>query len=154
MQLASPLGGEQRSRGELHAARLRQKQALINLKSTEIELHNAVDASIQRLRSLRQNISNYEIMVDYSERLLEVELRRLETGKSHSRQVLEYEEELLASRDAYRRSRNEYRKALLAFELTSGTILATRNLEQVAGREDPDAETTEIDVEPGVKLFE
>ena len=154
VQLAIPLGGDQRSRGELHAARLRQKQALINLKSTEIELHNAVDASIQRLKSLRQNISNYEVMVDYSERLLEVELRRLETGKSHSRQVLEYEEELLASRDAYRRSRNEYRKALLAFELTSGTILATRNLEQVAGREDPDAETTEIDVEPGVKLFE
>ena len=51
-----------------------------------------VDSAIQQVHSTSDQINYYQQVVDFNEKLLEVELERLKAGKSNSRLVLEKEE--------------------------------------------------------------
>lgn len=129
LELKIGLGTDQRARSEHRAARLRQEQALMHLKHTEIEIGNSVKSSLRNLDNVGDSIDQYRTVVDFNRQLLEVELERLDAGKSNSRRVLEAEDELAMAEVAYRREMNSHQRAVINLELSSGILLATRNLE-------------------------
>ena len=118
-----PLMGGAKTRSELAAANKRKKQSLLELKATEVALANAVDTGVKNVRSALTQADGYAEAVRLNERLLEVELERLNAGLGNSRIVLEREEELNRTRESFLESLVNVEKALVALEAVKGTLL-------------------------------
>jgi outer membrane protein TolC len=118
-----PLMGGAKTRSELAAANKRKKQSLLELKATEVALANAVDTGVKNVRSALTQADGYAEAVRLNERLLEVELERLNAGLGNSRIVLEREEELNRTRESFLESIVNVEKALVALEAVKGTLL-------------------------------
>ena len=129
VELRVPLAGGIQERNDLAAARLRKKQALLNLQAIEVDLANSLHAVIRKVSGARERADNYGIVADFNEKLLKTELSRLEAGKSDSRKVLEVEDDLLEAKIAALQSLVEYQQALIELELVSGTLLQNRGWE-------------------------
>ena len=129
VELTVPLGGWGQDKTQLEIAKFRQRQSLLNLKSVEIAIGNALETSIRKVRDSKERIDQYKIVRDSDQRLLDVELSRLEIGKSDSRKVLEIEEDLFDAKNIYIQSINEYQKALLDLEAIEGSVLKIRGIE-------------------------
>jgi outer membrane protein TolC len=124
-----PLTGGIRSRNELDAAKLRQKQSLLALKEIETQIGTSLDTSMRKVRASQESVRNYETVVNYTKNLLDTQLARLEVGRVESRKVLEVEADLFEARNAMVEAQVQYRRALLELELLEGTLLKSRNLD-------------------------
>ena len=129
VELRLPLAGGIKSRHELGAARIRQKQALLSLKEIETQIANALQTAIQKIISLRDSVAGYTSAVTFNQNLLDTELERLKVGRVESRKVLEVEADLFEARSALAEAMVLYQRALLELELIQGAVLKSRNLE-------------------------
>ncbi len=129
LEFRVPIWGGQRTRSELAAAQKRKQQTLLELKATEVALANAVDTSIKNLRNALFQTDNYARAVELNERLLAVELQRLDAGMSNSRRVLDRDEELNRAKEYYLESLVNVRKALIALESVEGTLLSKHGID-------------------------
>ncbi|MHB8519223.1 MAG: TolC family protein [Limisphaerales bacterium] len=129
VEMRIPLGGGVRGKNELAAAKLRKQQALLGLKSAEVQLSSGLDTAIKRTAGLRDSVGDFQKASDFNERLLDAELARLTVGKTDSRKVLETEEKLSEARIAVLEALVAYQKAFLEWELGKGTLLKTRKAE-------------------------
>lgn len=123
MEMRVPLDGGLRSKAELKAAEHRKKQSLLEIKSTAVELTNAVDTAIQDVKNAQAQADGYQRAVEKGQELLKVELSRLDSGLSTSRIVLQREEDLNRIREERLRSLIAYKRAILVLELTRGSLL-------------------------------
>ncbi len=124
-----PLDGNKKGRLERDAAKLRQRQALLNLKTTETQLVNALDAAMERVKIFADNAVRYRDIVNFNQKVLDTEVARMEAGKSDSRTVLEKEEDLFEARIAYIEGLVRYERSVLEMESLKGTYLKDRNIE-------------------------
>jgi outer membrane protein TolC len=124
-----PITGGVRERNEVAAAKLGQQRALLALKEIEVQIANAIDAALQKVRIHRDNVQSYLSVVDFHERLMQSQLVSLDVGRIDSRRVLETEEKLFEAKLSVVESLVLYQKALLELELVTGTTLHVRNLE-------------------------
>jgi outer membrane protein TolC len=129
LELRVPLGGGIRERNQLEAARLSQRQALIGLKEIEVQIVNAIDLALSKVRATRENIQSYESVADFNQKLLETQMVRLDVGKTDSRTVLETEQKLFEAKIAIIDSLVQYQKALLELDLVTGVTLRARGLD-------------------------
>jgi outer membrane protein TolC len=129
VELRVPLSGDKKSRSELNAAQKRKEQALLELKSIEIALYNGVDTAIQQVVSAAEQARHYADAVEFNEQLLNVEIARLEAGKSNSRMVLEKEEDLLRARESTLESLVNFKRALINLHLAEGYLLLSMGYE-------------------------
>ena len=125
-----PLFGGRKSRSELTAVKLEKERALRELKSIEVTLVNEVDTVIHNIYSIIDQVKYASQVADFRKRLLDVEVVRLEAGKSNTRLVLEKEEDYREAKEAELESLVNFRKAVHAFELAEGTLLARYGIEQ------------------------
>ncbi|OGV69820.1 MAG: hypothetical protein A3K19_28875 [Lentisphaerae bacterium RIFOXYB12_FULL_65_16] len=133
LKLRIPLGGGMRARSELAAARLRERQALLDLKTVEIAITNALHTAIYKLENSREQLKNCRTVVEFNEKLLANEMARLDAGKSDSRKVLDIEEDLRNARGAEWEKQIDHQRAMLELQLAGGTVLSSRNLEPTNG---------------------
>ena len=129
VELRIPLEGGIKSRNELLAARMRKEEALLGLKSTEVDLSTAMDTSVKRIEGLRDSVADYQKVVDFNQRLLDAELSRLEVGKTDSQRVLQTEEKLFEAKRAVQEVLVDYQKAFLEWEIGKGTLLRSRRVD-------------------------
>lgn len=129
VELRIPLGGGMKGRSELQAARHRKKQALLELKAVEVALADTIDTAVQNVYSAQEQAAHYRKVVDLNKRLLEVELARLDAGKSNSRLVLEKEADLNKAKEAELEALVNYKKAVLGLETAEGSLLLNHNIE-------------------------
>ncbi len=129
LELRLPLIGGMKSRSELEAAKQRKRQALLELKAVEVAIANDVHTAVLNVHSAREQARAYSQVVRWNRRLLDVELERLDAGKSTSREVLEREERLNRAREARAESLVRYAKAILALEMVEGSILFDYGIE-------------------------
>ncbi|MBW1764114.1 MAG: TolC family protein [Deltaproteobacteria bacterium] len=129
LSLTIPLGGGQKSRSELETAKRRKQQALLELKSVEVQIANIIDTAIANVYSTRDQLSYNKKAKEIEGALLEVELERLNSGKSTSRVVLEKEEDLNYAREAELESFVNNRKAILALAVAEGSLLLDNGVE-------------------------
>ncbi len=124
-----PLGGGEKSRSELAAARHRKRQALLEAKALENTLKNMVHSRITGIKSAAQQKDNYQLVADMKKKLLEVELAWLEQGKSDSQKVLKREDEYHQAQNDYLRSIVENNNAILELDFAEGTLLQRLNID-------------------------
>jgi len=129
LEITLPMGGGQKNRSELTSSKLKKRQALLQAKAIEVALANTVDSAIQQVHSTSDQINYYQQVVDFNEKLLEVELERLKAGKSNSRLVLEKEEDFINAREAELETRVNYKKALLRLLVAEGVLLKKFGIE-------------------------
>ena len=129
VELRIPLIGGKKSRSELAVAKRRKRQALLELKAVEVAIINGINTACRKLYSACEQAVYYRSVVGINKHLLEVELARLDAGKSNSRSVLGKEEDLNKAREAEIESNITYEKAILGLEMADGTILVSYNIE-------------------------
>jgi outer membrane protein TolC len=129
VELRIPLGGGVKERAELAAARMRQKQALLEVKTAEVEIGNALDTAMRRVSSTHEQAVHTKTAAEANARLLESEMSRLDAGKSDSRRVLQIEQEWVDARIANYQGLVEHRRAWLDLEVAQGIMLDNRGLE-------------------------
>jgi hypothetical protein len=129
MEFRVPLGGGTKSRNELAAAKLRKQQALLSLKEVEVQIANALDTAIHKVRSALDNVTNYQSVVTLSQNLLDTQLARLQVGKSDTRRVLETERDLFEAKTAALESLILYQRAKLELDLVRGATLRRNHLD-------------------------
>jgi outer membrane protein TolC len=128
VELRIPITGGIKGRNEFEAAKLRKREALLGLKSAEVEIANSLDTAIRRIANTRESVTNYQTVVEYDQRLLQTEISRLDVGKTEIRKVFEAEELLSDSRSIALETLVAFEKSFIEWELIKGTLLKSQNL--------------------------
>jgi outer membrane protein TolC len=129
VQLNIPLMGDRKAYRQMSAAKRRKQQALMNLKSVEVQIMNLTITTYNKLKSNFNVYQKASQVVDFREELLEAELAKLEEGKSSTRQVFEIESDLSDSKIAKLAKMVEYQKTQIELLLFQGTFLEARNID-------------------------
>ncbi|MGA2657228.1 MAG: TolC family protein [Verrucomicrobiota bacterium] len=129
VELRLPLAGGIKSANELAAARLRQKEAELNLKEMETQVVNGLDTALHKLKSAREIAHNYQKVVDFNQNLLDSALDRLEVGRLEGQKVLEIEADLFEAKNSQVEAVVNCQRALLELEFMEGCILRRRQIE-------------------------
>ncbi|MEW6156041.1 MAG: TolC family protein, partial [Verrucomicrobiota bacterium] len=98
VEMRIPMLGGKREKNDYEAAKLSKKRALFNLKEAEIQIGNSLNSAIHKVQTYRENVQNYQSVVEFHEKLLQSQLARLEVGSIDSRTVLETEEKLFEAK--------------------------------------------------------
>jgi outer membrane protein TolC len=118
-----PLGGNMKTKSELNAAKYRKRQALLELKSVEVQVANIIDTAIKSVYATQEQVAYYESARKIEERLLEIEKERFKRGKSTSRYLLEKEDDLHYAKEAELENIVNTRNAELSLALAEGSLL-------------------------------
>lgn len=129
LELRIPLGGDQKSKSGLEAAKKRKKQALLEIKGVEVVMANETDTAVRNLHNSYKQVLHFADAVRLREHLLKVEVERFKGGKSDSRLLLEREEDLLKAKEAELESLMNYTKACLGLEKVEGSLLLSHGIE-------------------------
>ncbi|HXG48801.1 MAG TPA: TolC family protein [Methylomirabilota bacterium] len=129
LELRLPLAGGIKTRHELDAAKLRQKQSLLTLKEIETQIANALHTAIHKVISARDSVASYQAAVRFAQSVLDSGLERLKLGRVESRTVLEDEAKLLEAKVAAVEAEVTLQRAWLELELVQGAVLRNRQLE-------------------------
>ncbi|GAB6096368.1 TolC family protein [Desulfatiferula olefinivorans] len=122
--LTVPLFGGLRSKSGLSIARHQKRQAILQLKSVEVEIVNRVDTAVKDVYSAYEQV-DYAIRArKVYQRLLDAELSMLDAGRSNSRLVLDKEEDLNFARESEVDSFVYGKKAQVSLDMAQGLLLS------------------------------
>lgn len=122
-----------RERNRLEAAILKGKLAEVRLEAMEYEIVNSIETLLLKVTTLRERVANAHKVVDFRKLMLEVELSRLEAGKSNSRLIYAAEEELTKARRWELESIAALREAMMQLAYFRGSVLLDRGFENIEG---------------------
>jgi outer membrane protein TolC len=123
LELLLPLRGGIDTESELRMARIREKQAEIALQSIELDLENQVDTSIQHIQNSIHQLERHNENVRLKQKIMDVEMSRLEGGRSNIIDVLEKEKELNQARNGHLRAIVNLELSGVALSRIEGTLL-------------------------------
>lgn len=145
LTLTIPLMGNIKANSEMMAAKYRKKQALLELRSIEVQIANIIHTAVENVYASREQEAYYKNARELEERLLEIEMEKLRRGKSNSRSVLEKEDDLHYAREAELESIVNKQKAFLSLAVASGSVLRQNDI-RVIRKKDGSAEVICRDV--------
>jgi outer membrane protein len=135
VEMRIPLLGGVREKNNLEASSMKRKLAELRLAATKYEIVNSIETLIQRVATLRQRIQNAQKVVEFRKRLLDVELSRLEAGKSTPRLVYQAEDQLSEARRWELESLVQFREAFVQLAYFRGSVLLDKGLESTVGEQ-------------------
>ncbi|MFT3869428.1 MAG: TolC family protein [Nibricoccus sp.] len=115
-------------RGRARAAKLRLRQAEVNLERLEQDILIDVSNAAQQVESTRNRVATTEIAQKLNEEMLEAELKRLRAGTGSTFNVLYQQEQLSSAEIAAAQARADHRKALADYDRQTGRTLATYHI--------------------------
>ncbi len=133
MELRIPLFGDEKSTGELAQVQQRKRKALLEMKAIEVALANAVSTTLSNIKSATEQAEYSASVAGFNSRLLEIELVRLDAGKSNSRLVLEKEEDSRAAKEAALEALVSQKRAILELEMAEGSLLSRYHKDVMEG---------------------
>ena len=119
LEFILPLRGGIDSKTEYRMAQIREKQARLAIQSIKMELENQIDTSIQQVHNAVVQMERHVDNVKLKQKTMDIEMSRLEGGKSNIIDVFEKEKNL-------NQSRNELLRAIVNLELS---VVALRRIE-------------------------
>ncbi len=122
VEFRMPLNND-RANANLRAAKVRRRQAMVELDATELAIGNTLDTKIRRAQEARQELALRGVQVEMSQAIVDAETDRYQAGRSRVSDVIEKEETLNDARIAELRAQVAYEKAVAAVELAEGTLL-------------------------------
>jgi len=133
IELRLPTFGDVKNRGALEQARLGKELATSQRQAAEKEIATSVDALVRRVLVFDRQIDAALAESGFRKQQLDVEIARLDAGKTDIRKVYEMEDALSQARVRELESYNKFRKALVDLGATSGTLLRDQGLEVIQG---------------------
>ena len=124
-----------RERNRLEAAILKGKLAEVRLEAMKYEIVNSIETLLLKVATLRDRVMNAHKVVDFRKRMLDVELSRLEAGKSNSRLIYAAEEELTKARRWELESIAALREAMMQLAYFRGSVLLDKGFENIEGEQ-------------------
>lgn len=122
-EMRVPLEGNLLAEADLQVARKKKQQAIIELRTTEVELSNSLDSGIKAVQLTAKQMDEHVVMVATRKKLLETEIDKLGRGLSTSRAVLQRDDDLNRILEDQLEASISHEKAVLALEVTRGTLL-------------------------------
>ena len=135
LELRVPMLFGIRERNRLEAAILKGKLAEIRLEAMEYEIVNSIETLLLKVTTLRERVENAHKVVDFRRRMLDVELSRLEMGKSNTRLIYAAEEELTKARRWELESIATLREAMMQLAYFRGSVLLDKGFENIEGEQ-------------------
>jgi outer membrane protein TolC len=123
LKFSVPLLDRTQAKSSLTVARMRAKQADVELASLEKSLANSIHTKIASLQSLREQLREYEKGLKIREQLLEIEQVRLRHGHISLKSLLDQEAEHVDFQRKVLSAVVNYKLAEATFEIAMGTIL-------------------------------
>jgi len=123
LDVSIPLYGGQKSKSELITARHRKKQALLDIKATEIALTNSIDTALRNIITARDMLVEYDKIVSIKSRMLDIESERFRSGQSNSKLVLDSGGRLNKALEDRIKSLIYYEDAQMALKFAEGSFL-------------------------------
>jgi outer membrane protein TolC len=123
LEFLLPLRGGIDSTSELRMAKIREKQANIAMQSIRLDLENQVDTSIQHVKNSIHQLERHNENVRLKQKIMDVEMRRLEGGRSNIINVLEKEKNLNQARNGHLRAIVNLELSGVALSRIEGTLL-------------------------------
>lgn len=124
LELRVPLFGDKKSASEMAQVKQSKRKALLEMKAIEVALANTVNTTIQNIQSATEQAAYSTQVAEFNKRLLDIELIRLDAGKSNSRLVLEIEEDYRIAKEAEVEALVTQKKALIELEMAEGSLLS------------------------------
>ncbi|KPA18802.1 RND transporter [Candidatus Magnetomorum sp. HK-1] len=115
LEFSMPLTGGLDTKSELRISKIRKKQAILSLQSIKVNLENEIDTAIQSIHNARIQVERHTENVKLKQKIMNIEMNKLEGGRSNIIDVLEKEKNL-------NQARNGKLRAIVNLEL-SGVLL-------------------------------
>ncbi len=129
LEMRIPLGGGIRGRHEYAAILATVGQIEMQTKGIETQLANALNTSIQKIKTTRATASDYRTMINFNESLLTTERDRLGVGKVEGRRVLEVEAGLFEVKQGLAEAQVATQRAALELALAEGSVLSRSGID-------------------------
>jgi outer membrane protein TolC len=131
LELDLPVLGGVQSRNLLVAQKFKTEAAQKNLSSIEYQIVNSIRIIMQRVAGHCEQARNAGSVVEFRQRLLDIEFKKLDAGKSTYRLIYETEEKLSGARQWQLESNVKYRMAIVQQAKITGSMLADFALETI-----------------------
>jgi outer membrane protein TolC len=126
-----PLGLNIKERHMLASENANVKSAENNMTTIQLQIENYFSVAIKRLNSIKNNLMNVDIVLNYRETMLNAEIIRQKAGKSNYRKIFEIEEELTKSKIWYLENILDFKSTNNELSRLSGTTLSEMKLESI-----------------------
>ncbi len=123
LQMSLPLGENKQARADLAAALVRQKDALLAIKALEVSIANDVETSAGLLQSSVQRWTLGRETLQREQQQLELEHKRLASGRSDFREILTREERVINARLGLIEQQVAYARAEALLQAAQGTLM-------------------------------
>ena len=131
LKFSLPILDNAQARGALTIARIRARQAEVELDALGKSLANSLHSKIAALISQREQLREYEKGLKIRKQLLEIEQTKLKLGHISLKKLLDQEEEYVNyQRKAFSGVMN-YKLGEATFEIAVGSILEKYNVDQI-----------------------
>jgi len=132
VKLSRPLLDNARARSDRSMARLRTRQAELEIQALEKGLSNSVYSKVDALKSLQAQWKEYEKGLGVRAQLLDIERIKLKTGRIGLKDLLNQEEEYVGYQRKALNCLVNYKLAEAMLDIASGSILKKYNVDEKA----------------------
>jgi outer membrane protein TolC len=123
LQVSVPLGENLQAKADMAAAALRREDALLGLKSLEVQIANDIDTTLGLRTSVAQRWALWKQIHGRELQQLELERRKFTAGRSDTREVLLREERVINARLAEQEQQMAFGRAEVLLLAAQGTLL-------------------------------
>ncbi len=117
-----PIGGVQ-PRAQVDAAKARKQQALLRIKTTELEIGLSVERSIELIRTNQQRLKTAQFTKTTADEAVRVGFRRMEEGLITNFDLIEQQRRLYEARTRELSAVFDLNKSITQLWLATGTVL-------------------------------
>jgi outer membrane protein TolC len=115
--------GKNNAKGQAQDSRAQRRQLAVNERSLRAQVATAAAASVQSAHIAMKRMELSQLAIGLSEKNIEAERRRFESGKSTNFDVLERQDEQKQARLRYARAAIDYLRATIQIHALSGELL-------------------------------
>jgi outer membrane protein TolC len=123
LEFKLPLIGNLDQNSELRMTKIRKKQAALSFQAIKVHLENEVDNSIQNIHSSKIQVDRHKENVALKQKIMSIEMNKLEAGKSNIIDVLEKEKKLNQSKNGLLRAIVNMELSGISLRKVDGTLI-------------------------------
>ena len=123
LEFKMPLGGGLSMESEFAIANLKKQQTLVRLRTIEVDLENQITTNLKSLYYISKQLANNEENVFFKQKLMDIESKKLEIGKSNTQNLLEKEKELNQAKNSRLRAEVNLELSIIELKKIEGVLL-------------------------------
>ena len=112
-----------KAKADLDKINFQKSRALIDFKRIEIDILQDINNKVNRVNTMENQVNLFKSIVAVHKKKLDIEIKRLNSGRSNSDTLIRYEEDLLNARLSLANSLFNYRISNLDLELAQNLLL-------------------------------